>query len=130
MKITQIFKRLEREEEMIVIKKLTYLRIFILIFFLMTIDTFSSYIAVKHPLIYEMNTLSAVFFEIGLFGVFAWYFLVIIYLAITFTIVYSIEQTFFKHKAQIFRLKILYAIMGMYLYVFANNLRSLINVLI
>jgi len=129
MKLKNKFERFERQEEMIVVKRLTYLRIFVILLLLMSVDTFSSYIAVKHPAIYEINNLSSAFFNLGLIGLFIWYFFIIIFVAFWLIIVYAFEQTFFKHKAQLFRMKILYVMMGMYLFVFANNLRSIISVL-
>jgi len=49
-------------------------------------------------------------------------------IAIVLTTTYMYESVMFKFSKQHFRMKLFYTILGMYIYVFANNLKVLLNI--
>ena len=121
-------QKLKRNEESIVFRKLTYLRMFLIVLFLMTIDTFTSYIAIQNENIYELNSLAAKFFAMGIFGLLLWYPFVIAYISVFFLAWLGVEKILFKKTAKSWRIKIFYMLMGMYLWVFGNNLKTVISI--
>lgn len=114
--------------EILVIKKLTYTRIFIVLTLLMSIDMISSYIVTKHPLIYEYNNIGALAFSFGIPGLLLFYLSSICMICCTCIFTFIIEKTSFKLHAIHFRMKFFYLVLGMYTFVFLNNLKIIIRV--
>jgi len=116
----------KRDEEVIVVKKITYTRFFILLFLLFLIDTTSSYIAVKQYNVSEMNPFASFFFNHGIKGLLLWFIFGGAILSMSILYLFVMETTFYSHQRQYFRMKILYMIFGVYAFVFVWNLRSIL----
>ena len=117
------------KEEIIVVKKLTLLRMFIVLALLLTIDMTSSYIAITKANVYEVNNLASKLFSFGLPGLLTFWGFGLFMDSIMILFIYMSENVFFKFKKQQFRTKIFYILLGMYTYVFINNLRVVLNLL-
>lgn len=121
-------KEKKSKDEVIVVKRLTYPKMFIILALLMTIDVWSSYIVTQDSRITEMNSLGKLAFSHGVFGASIFFFCALGMIAFILMTIYAYESLVFKFARQQFRMKLFYTILGMYLFVFANNLKVLLNI--